>query len=125
MGKRFGRNDKIFLLVIVIALMLGCLIFYGFNQKPGETVQVIVDGEVYGTYSLIQNQEVPIKIQGKVTNLLVIKDGKADVVEANCPDKLCVHQKAILHANETIVCLPNKVVVEIIGGDATELDAVI
>ena len=35
-------------------------------------------------------------------------------------DKLCVHQKAIERTNETIVCLPHKVVVEI--QDAKEAD---
>ena len=61
---------------------------------------------------------------GKTTNLLVIKDGKADVTEADCPDKLCVHQKAISKTNETIVCLPNKVVVQVIGAGESELDSI-
>ena len=60
-------------------------------------------------------RRIPIQKDGKTTNLLVIKDGKADVTEADCPDKLCVHQKAISKTNETIVCLPNKVVVQVIG----------
>ena len=42
------------------------------------------------------------------------------MIEADCPDKLCVHQKAIERTNETIVCLPHKVVVEI--QDAKEAD---
>jgi hypothetical protein len=37
------------------------------------------------------------------------------MTQADCPDKLCVHQKAISATGETIVCLPNKVVVEIAG----------
>lgn len=43
----------------------------------------------------------------------MIRDGKADMKEADCPDKLCVHQKAISAENESIVCLPNRVVVTV------------
>ena len=79
---------------------------------------------IYGTYPLDVDKEIPIQKDGKTTNLLVIRDGKADVTEADCPDKLCVHQKAISKTNETIVCLPNKVVVQVIGAGESELDSI-
>ena len=37
------------------------------------------------------------------------------MTDANCPDKYCVHQNPIHSAGEVIVCLPNKLVVEITG----------
>ena len=43
---------------------------------------------------------------------------------ADCPDKLCVHQKAVSRDGESIICLPNKVVVSIEGGEDREMDAV-
>ena len=55
----------------------------------------------------------------------MIKNGKADMTEANCPDLLCVHQKAISHQGETIVCLPNKIVVSVAGGEESEIDTVV
>ena len=57
-------------------------------------------------------------------NILVIKDGKANVVKASCPDLLCVHQMAISHTGEQIVCLPNKVVIEIVNGSPASVDVV-
>ena len=86
--------------------------------------EVTVDGEFYGTYSLKKDQIVEIVVNEEVTNVLQIKNGKADMIKADCPDLLCVHQRAISNQNETIVCLPNKVVVEIVGGKKTELDSV-
>ena len=87
-------------------------------------MEVTVDGKIYGTYPLDKDEEISIQKDGKTTNLLVIRDGKADVTEADCPDKLCVHQKAISKTNETIVCLPNKVVVQVIGAGESELDSI-
>ena len=46
------------------------------------------------------------------------------MIDADCPDQLCVKQKKISLKNETIVCLPNKVVIEIEGADSSQLDAV-
>ena len=64
------------------------------------------------------------KIKINETNHLMIKDGQADMTEAECPDQICVEHKSISKNKETIVCLPNKVIVEIVGGEDTELDAV-
>ena len=46
------------------------------------------------------------------------------MIDATCPDHICVNQKEISKTGETIVCLPNKVIVEIKGADSSELDAV-
>ena len=84
-------------------------------------VIVKVDGEEKGTYRL--SEEQTIEINGG-TNILQIKEGKADMTEADCPDKLCVHQKAISKDGESIICLPNQVVVEIESSESSEYDAV-
>ena len=121
--KRFGKNDAWFLGIVGVMLVV-FVILYGAFGKQGASVLVTVDGSTYGTYSLAQNQRVEIIIDGATTNILEIQDGKADMVEADCPDKLCVHQKAISKNNETIICLPNKVVVQVTGGEESEFDSV-
>lgn len=118
------KNDRIFLGVVFLLLVLAAALFYLFRGNGGARVKVTVDGSLYGTYSLEENQEIPIIIDGVTANLLVIEDGQADVTEADCPDKLCVHQRAISKTKETIVCLPNKVVVEVLGSEESELDSV-
>jgi len=117
------KKDIIFLVVVFIGLAGIAAGFYLTHQDTGAS-EVTVDGAIYGTYPLDVDKEIPIQKDGKTTNLLVIKDGKADVTEADCPDKLCVHQKAISKTNETIVCLPNKVVVQVIGAGESELDSI-
>ena len=116
------KRDIIFFSVIFICLSGFAAGFYLTHQNAGASVEVTVDGKVYGTYPLDEDDEIPIRKDGKTTNLLVIKDGKADVTEADCPDKLCVHQKAISKTNETIVCLPDKVVITIENGEDSGID---
>ena len=47
--------------------------------------------------------------------VLVIKDGKAEMKSAICPDKICVKHRPIDKSGQTIVCLPEKIVVKIIA----------
>ena len=42
--------------------------------------------------------------------------------EAGCPDQVCVHQGFIADGTVPIVCLPNKLIIEISGG-GDRLDA--
>uniref|UniRef100_UPI0002662B0E hypothetical protein n=1 Tax=Mediterraneibacter gnavus (strain ATCC 29149 / DSM 114966 / JCM 6515 / VPI C7-9) TaxID=411470 RepID=UPI0002662B0E len=82
---------------------------------------VTVDGEVYGTYSLAKDQTIEIQ-DG---NRLRIQNGQAKMEWADCPDQLCVHQKAISRTGESIICLPNQVVVSVQGSKESELDGIV
>lgn len=61
---------------------------------------------------------------GDVTNTLVIKGGVADMTSADCPDHLCVKQKAISKEGESIICLPNKVVVTVKSDMKSDIDSI-
>jgi hypothetical protein len=123
MRRQFGKNDLIFIgILFMICLLVGVLYVLCFHEQ-GSAVVITVDGQPYGTYLLSQEETISISdSEGNVTNTLVIRDGKADMTEADCPDKLCVHQKAISVEKENIVCLPNRVVVTVTGSGEEGLD---
>ena len=104
-----SRNDKILIVSIVIcAILFG--IFLGINgMTEGTTVVVTVDGIEYGRYSILQEQEVCI---GE-SNMLLISGQAADMRLANCPDQVCVKHDPVSKIGETIICLPNRVVITI------------
>lgn len=124
MRRRFGKNDRIFIGILAVVCVLVFFAFRMLQGPGGSSVTVTRDGEVFGTYSLSQDQRIEITDEeGKVTNVLVIEDGKASMTEADCPDKLCVHQKAISAENENIVCLPNRIVVTVTDSTEDGFDA--
>lgn len=83
---------------------------------------VEVDGQEQGRYPLDQDTSVEIRLEDGSYNRLEIKDGRADITEASCPDKICVKHRPVSRRGESLVCLPNKVVVEIENGQAPEVD---
>lgn len=105
------------LLLIGIALLAGYRLWY---HESGGFVEITIDGKLYQTISLSKNTTIELPA-GNGSNTLTIRDGVADMTDADCPDKLCVKQKAISHTGETLVCLPHKVVVKVINNtDDTE-----
>ncbi|MBR4286181.1 MAG: NusG domain II-containing protein [Clostridia bacterium] len=121
------RNDIILAAVILIIAVAG-LLFVKLTKTQGNTVVVKIDGVKAVEYSLEEDVRYEIKTgkNNEDINVLVIKDGKASITEADCPDGICKDYRPISYVGETIVCLPHKVVVEITG-DATDisLDAVV
>lgn len=118
------KNDVLFLAAAFLVSLAVAAAFSQVHKSAGAKVEVSVDGSLYGAYSLWEDQEIPIEINGVTKNVLSIREGMADMVTADCPDQLCVHQKAISKSGETIVCLPHRVVVEVIGSEERELDGV-
>ena len=118
------KND--FLLILGVFLLAGGVLLWNNLVKGdvGGSAVVYIDGESAATYELNEEGEYLIETEYG-TNLLVIQDGKADMKEADCPDGLCVKQHAIFKTGETIVCLPHRVVVEIEGDQANELDGIV
>ncbi|MST75805.1 NusG domain II-containing protein [Roseburia sp. MUC/MUC-530-WT-4D] len=124
MHRKIRKRDMIFLLVTAVVCLVLLGYYYLGHGDKGAIAVVTVDGEVYGEYQLDEDQVVEIKKDGKVTNTLTIADQKADMTDADCPDLLCVQQKAISRDGETIVCLPNKVVVTVESNEKSDMDAV-
>lgn len=125
MDKIKQRNDKILIVSIVVCAVLLAVVFLINGGNRGTTVVITVSGENYGRYSLLQEQVIQIND----TNTLVIHNNVADMLFADCPDQVCVKHTPISDTNETIICLPNQVVITIESWmgkkDGAELDAVV
>ena len=119
------KNDMVLISIILalaIACLLGMRIWQKNNTKGNATAVVTIDGNVYGQYPLSEDYEERIELPDGSYNVLKIKDGFAQVSEASCPDQICVRHNHVKYSGESIVCLPNKLVVEIQGGEDNGID---
>ena len=105
---KLSKGDfAVFIIVISVALLLYFAL--NSNSRSANTVLIYEKGTLVAAKNLSENTE--IKLAG---NIIEIKDGYVFMKEADCKDKLCVKHQPINKAG-SIICLPNRVVVEIKG----------
>lgn len=102
------KKEFIFIGALLAVSVLLCVYVYVLPHVKYGSIQITVDGELYGTYSLGKDQVIAIGD----TNVCEIKNGEVKMTEANCPDHLCMKQPAVGSAGGYIVCLPNRVVIQ-------------
>ncbi|MDD6208020.1 MAG: NusG domain II-containing protein [Clostridiales bacterium] len=113
-----NRADRRLFFALLIVSFAG-LILYFTGHFGGDYVVVEVDKKQYGIYPVGINRSIPITTAWG-NNELVIEDGEVYMKEADCPDRLCVKHGKLLGAQDSIVCLPHKVVVTLKKGQAGE-----
>jgi hypothetical protein len=112
----------IILFIILIIIGIGLSWFSIAGSVTGQKAVVTVDGKTYGSYSLARSQTITIKQNGH-TNKFSIKNGYVQMTYSDCKNQICVNKGKINQTSQSIVCLPNKVVITIQGGDS-KYDAV-
>ena len=108
------KKRDIILIASILIVAIAFFLIVELTNEEGAGVTVKVDGVKVAEYSLSKNGTYPLN---GGTNILVIENGKAYLTDANCPDKLCVHQGKISRTGETITCLPNKLTVSVFGAE--------
>ena len=96
MLKKISRKDIILLFIII-----------------GKIVRVSRNNEVIDEFDLNETLNKNYIFEDEENNL-VIRDGKADIISANCKNQICVNTDPINEVGETIACLPHGLIIEII-----------
>lgn len=104
-----NRADRRLFFLMLFISIVGLAVYFGCRPK-GDCVVVKVDGKQYGIYSVETNRSIRIPTSEGM-NELVIEDGTVYMKDADCPDRLCVKHGKLTGAQDSIVCLPHKVVV--------------
>lgn len=116
------KNDIILIAILLVLAGISILVLKSFNKSAAEYVKISYnDREI--TMSLSEDNSFTVEF-GDNTNIIEIKNKQVCISEASCPDKLCVKQGYISHNGESIICLPNEVVVTVVGADESKVDAV-
>ena len=113
-NKNTFKKKDIFIIVGILVVALIALLVIEMTKEAGASVIVRIDGKEVATYSLEIDAEY--ELNGG-TNILCIKNKEAYLVDADCPDHLCVKQGKISKNGETITCLPNKLTITVTGAE--------
>lgn len=110
------KKSDIILAVTLIILGLAASYFLSIGKDVGSELLISCDGKKFGSYSLLEDREIVIDKNNHI-NKVTIKNGTVSMSFSDCKGQDCVHQRDISLSGESIICLPNKVVLEIKGRD--------
>ena len=115
-----NKSDIKLIGILLVISIIGVLCFKFFSKK-GSSAYVYHDGNLVLTIDLSVDKEYVVA--GDLGDVvIVVRDGRIKVEEETSPLHLCSKQGFIDNSAESIVCLPNKVVINI---GSSDLDAVV
>ncbi|MBP3875185.1 MAG: NusG domain II-containing protein [Lachnospiraceae bacterium] len=123
------KADFLLFFIFIAAAALIAAVPLVRSSDGAPRVRIIAQGELAGIYPLDSDNEIEIERDGH-RNVVVIKDNTVHMDYSDCKNQVCVNTGKISKAGETIVCLPNYVIVEIVsseegGEDDEAIDAVV
>ncbi len=125
MFKEIRKADiLLFAALILCATML--LLRSLLVQHDGRLAVITVDGKIFGSYPLDENRTIEIQ-NGDNKNVAIIQDGTVHMDSSTCHNQVCVDAGKVHTAGQSIICLPNRVVISIEGTSRTskgEVDAI-
>ena len=121
-------KTKTYLLGFLLLLLLAVGALAVLCQRPaGDTAAVYLDGELIRRIDLsaVKTRETfDISCDGG-SNTILVESGRICVLEADCPDQICVQSGWLNSEAAPIVCLPHRLVIRLESSeeDATGPDA--
>lgn len=110
----------------IAVLLSGCALYLFFQKRAAHspeaayTAYIYRDGQILRSLSLDQVSETyrfTVEAADGGYNIVEVSPGAIAIVEANCPDRLCVLQGRISDSLLPITCLPHRLVIELKPGD--------
>ena len=136
--KQFIRKADIILFIVLVVTGLAASAALTLSHgEAGSGAKVIIEsgGDLYARYPLSEDRTVVVPAPKQIAadapaanpddaadaqydyyNVVVISGGTVSVTEASCKNQVCVKHGAITKSGESIVCLPNRLVVRIENG---------
>lgn len=116
-------QDIILIIVVLVGSLWFLLGFTNASDNGQNHLLVYRNGEVIKDLEMNREQIINLSLDQEEMNIEIKADKGVCVSHSSCPAKICVHMGWIKQSGETIICLPNKVLLEI-KGEKSEYHAI-
>lgn len=114
-----------FILAVVIAATAVILMMGIRGGDGGRQIAVITrDGNEIARVDLADIKDDWICEIEELGVVIEAQDGRIRFAESSCLDQTCVHTGWLARAGDTAVCLPNGVIVKIVGQPKSDIDVI-
>jgi hypothetical protein len=118
-GRRFFAWRDV--LIILCLSVISCAFYlWSAGGTDGAYAEIAVDGEVVDVLPL--QEERLYSPTGRPAVRISVRGGAVGFTASDCPDRVCIHSGFLSLRGQSAVCLPNRVVVRIVAGEAGEGD---
>lgn len=124
---KLKKGDLFIIIILVLASISWFMADYLLPGNMAKQAVIEIDGQVFATIPLESNNEpqiIPLQLPGDNEKHFTImtEKGQIWVEKADCPNQVCVNTGKISKPNQSIVCLPNKVVIYIESSEKSNVD---
>ncbi len=102
------KGDVVIVASVAAACLVSVFALFVFPKTAGRTVVVKENNAVVYEGDLNTDKKIVLE-----NNTVVIKNGEAYMQNADCKNGICKHTGKISAKGETVICLPNRVTVQI------------
>lgn len=118
-----NKKDIILCIIVLLTSAVIYLLFNILETTNNKTAVVYYDNKIILKIDLNNTNKQEYEVEGLNGKIKIeSQEGKVRVIEENSPKHLCSKQGYISKGYETIICLPNKIVIKI--EDSTEIDTI-
>lgn len=103
----FKKGDKLVIAFAIVLIVVSFSVFF-LPRNNGERIVIKQNNKIVYNESLKTDKKIQLH-----NNTIIIKDGFVYMESAKCKNQLCVHHTKISKKGESIICLPNKVAIQI------------
>lgn len=113
-----------FVIIAAVLLAAAALAVFLAMQAAGDRLyaEIWKDGELTQRVALTPDTRETIDLDGH--NTIVLDGLTARMAGADCRDQVCVRTGKLSRAGQAAVCLPNRVVLKLVG-EKNEVDAIV
>lgn len=121
--KLITKTDILIIAVIVLAIVLSFVI-KSFS-KENLVAEIYFDGKVVDKINLSAKEEKEIITGQNNKTVIIAKDGEIYFSSSCCEDEICVKSGKLNKNGDFASCLPEKVVVKVVGEKDENIDAIV
>ena len=122
------KSNKFWIILLGGVVITSIITMFLLSRVPAGYAHIYQDGKLTETVNLsgVSEPYMFSAASGFGVNLIDVEPGRIRVLEASCPDGLCVRQGWVSSGFVPIVCLPNRLVITFEGGHSDNgVDAVV
>ena len=125
-GRCFIKRTDWLVIILFLFVSLGswALLLWTSGSEKNKMIEIYSDNQLVQIVSL-PAQDGYLEVTGKPVRL-ELRENQIRFYETDCPDKTCIRTGFISRIGETAICLPNRVMVKIVGSgkDGGQVDGI-